>query len=151
MWRHVVLVCNDLSEECNASIYIEQKSSFASSCRLSRQSKTPSQGVCSHLLMMVPPSRIFLPWTWWRYILLKDRFTQELHGVTSQKTAFFIVTAVKTSNLTYLFLFVHFFCINDLFLQCLHAIRLVFMLSVLQVITSDYNVLCLLSGLVVVE
>jgi hypothetical protein len=26
---------------------------------------------------------------------------QEPHGVTSQKTAFFIVTAVKTSNLTY--------------------------------------------------
>jgi hypothetical protein len=28
------------------------------------------------------------------------RFLQEPHGVTSQKTAFFIVTAVKTSNLT---------------------------------------------------
>jgi hypothetical protein len=30
----------------------------------------------------------------------KRLFTQELHGATSQKTAFFIVTAVKTSNLT---------------------------------------------------
>jgi hypothetical protein len=30
----------------------------------------------------------------------KRRFTQDLHGATSQKTAFFIVTAVKTSNLT---------------------------------------------------
>jgi hypothetical protein len=28
------------------------------------------------------------------------RFLQELHGVTSQKTAFFIVAVVKTSNLT---------------------------------------------------
>jgi hypothetical protein len=27
-------------------------------------------------------------------------FTQDLHGITSQKMAFFIVTAVKTSNLT---------------------------------------------------
>jgi hypothetical protein len=27
-------------------------------------------------------------------------FAQDLHGVTSQKTSFFIVTAVKTSNLT---------------------------------------------------
>jgi hypothetical protein len=27
-------------------------------------------------------------------------FLQELHGVTSQKTSFFIVTAVKSSNLT---------------------------------------------------
>jgi hypothetical protein len=28
------------------------------------------------------------------------RFLQEPHGVTTQKTPFFIVTAVKTSNLT---------------------------------------------------
>jgi hypothetical protein len=27
------------------------------------------------------------------------RFTQDLHGATSQKTAFFIVAAVKTSDL----------------------------------------------------
>jgi hypothetical protein len=27
--------------------------------------------------------------------------TQDLHGATSQKTAFFIITAVKTSNLIY--------------------------------------------------
>jgi hypothetical protein len=27
-------------------------------------------------------------------------FLQEPHGITSQKTPFFIVTAVKTSNLT---------------------------------------------------
>jgi hypothetical protein len=32
--------------------------------------------------------------------LRKRRFTQELHGTTPQKTAFFIVTAVKTSYLT---------------------------------------------------
>jgi hypothetical protein len=31
----------------------------------------------------------------------KRRLTLYLHGATSQKTAFFIVTAVKTSNLTY--------------------------------------------------
>jgi hypothetical protein len=30
----------------------------------------------------------------------KRRFTQDLHSATSQKTAFFIVTALKTSNLT---------------------------------------------------
>jgi hypothetical protein len=33
----------------------------------------------------------------------KRRFTQDLHSATSQKTAFFIVTAVKTSNLTELY------------------------------------------------
>jgi hypothetical protein len=32
---------------------------------------------------------------------LKRRFLQEPHGVTSQKMPFFIVTTVKTSNLTY--------------------------------------------------
>jgi hypothetical protein len=35
----------------------------------------------------------------------KRRFLQESRGVTSQKTAFFIVTAVKTSNLTNLILY----------------------------------------------
>jgi hypothetical protein len=30
---------------------------------------------------------------------MKSRLTPYLHGATSQKTAFFIVTAVKTSNL----------------------------------------------------
>jgi hypothetical protein len=31
---------------------------------------------------------------------LKRRLTPHLHGATSQKTAFFTVTAMKTSNLT---------------------------------------------------
>jgi hypothetical protein len=53
---------------------------------------------CSQLTL-VPRSRIFLPWRWRRYVLPKRRFTQYLHGATSKKTAFFIVTAVETSNL----------------------------------------------------
>jgi hypothetical protein len=53
-----------------------------------------------HLLTLVPRSRIFLPWRWRRYVPPKRRFKQDLHGATSQKTAFFIVTAVKISNLT---------------------------------------------------
>jgi hypothetical protein len=36
-----------------------------------------------------------------RLLQPKRRFTQDLHGVTSQKTTFFIVTPVKTSDLTY--------------------------------------------------
>jgi hypothetical protein len=35
-----------------------------------------------------------------RYVPLKRRFLQEPHGVTSQKTPLFIVTAVETSNPT---------------------------------------------------
>jgi hypothetical protein len=35
-----------------------------------------------------------------RITLAVTTFLEELHGVISQKSAFFIVTAVKTSNLT---------------------------------------------------
>jgi hypothetical protein len=37
-----------------------------------------------------------------RWLLTKRRFTQDLHGAISQNKAFFIVTAVKTSNITIL-------------------------------------------------
>jgi hypothetical protein len=79
MWRHVDLVWTDVLEAA----------------------------LCSHLLTLVPRSRIFLPWRWRWYDPLKHQFTQDLHGATSLKMAFFIVTAVKTSNLTFLnFLFI---------------------------------------------
>jgi hypothetical protein len=46
--------------------------------------------VCSHLLTLVPRSRIFLPWRWRRYVPPKRRFNPlVLHGATFQKTAFF--------------------------------------------------------------
>jgi hypothetical protein len=48
--------------------------------------------------------RFLSPWWRRRQVPPKRRFLQELHGVTSQKTQFFIVTAVKTSNLTYIFM-----------------------------------------------
>jgi hypothetical protein len=38
-------------------------------------------------------------WEWRRYFPPKRRLTEYLHGATSQKMAFFRVTAVKTSNL----------------------------------------------------
>jgi hypothetical protein len=43
----------------------------------------------SHLLMLVPWARIFLPWRCRQYVPLKRQFTQDLHCVTSQKTVFF--------------------------------------------------------------
>jgi predicted RNA binding protein YcfA (HicA-like mRNA interferase family) len=49
----------------------------------------------------IPEDGIHLPRRWRRYVPPKRRFAQDLHCVTSQKTAFFIVTAVKTSNLIY--------------------------------------------------
>jgi hypothetical protein len=74
MWRRVDLVWTDVSEEFIA--------------------------ICCFLLTLVPRSRIFLPRRWRQYVPPKRRFTQKLHGATSQKTVFFIVTAVKTSNPT---------------------------------------------------
>jgi hypothetical protein len=56
--------------------------------------------LCNHLPTWVPRSRNFLPWRWRQYIPPKRRFTQDLHGATSQKSAFFIVTDLKTSVLT---------------------------------------------------
>jgi hypothetical protein len=46
--------------------------------------------------------RFLSPWWRWSQVPPKRRFLQEPHGVTTQKTPFFIVTAVKTSNLTLL-------------------------------------------------
>jgi hypothetical protein len=44
--------------------------------------------------------RFLSPWWRRRQVPPKRRFLQEPHGVTTQKTPSFIVTAVKTSNLT---------------------------------------------------
>jgi hypothetical protein len=84
MWRLVDLVWTDVSEELIASIFRVEKSARA----------------YFHLLTLVPRSRIFLPWRWRRYAPPKRRFTQDIHGATSQKTAFLIVTAMKTWNPT---------------------------------------------------
>jgi hypothetical protein len=84
MWRRVILVWTDVSEESIASIFRVQKSAR-------RNQREQLAGVCSHLLTLVPRSRIFLPWRWKRYVPSKLRFTQCLHAATSQKTAFFII------------------------------------------------------------
>jgi hypothetical protein len=47
---------------------------------------------------VVPSSKILV--TLMKEALRSSEMLQESHGVTSQKTPFFIVTAVKTSNLT---------------------------------------------------
>jgi hypothetical protein len=54
----------------------------------------------SHLLTLIPRSQILLPWRWRRHVPPKRRLTQDLHSAIYQKTTFFIVTAVKASNLT---------------------------------------------------
>jgi hypothetical protein len=55
---------------------------------------------CLLLLLSFLVLWFFPPWWLRRYVPPKRRFSQEPYGVTSQKTVFFIVTAMKTSNLT---------------------------------------------------
>jgi hypothetical protein len=79
MWRHVEIVLTDVSEERIASIF-----------RVEYKKKSMSE----------PARARETVWRWKWYVPLKRWLTQFLHGATSQKTAFFIVTAVKTSNLS---------------------------------------------------
>jgi hypothetical protein len=46
----------------------------------------------------------YIPWRWRRYVPPKHRLTQyiHVHNATSQMATLFIITAVKTSNLTYI-------------------------------------------------
>jgi hypothetical protein len=55
------------------------------------------------------------PLRWRPYVPPKSRLTQDLHRATSQKTTFFIVTAVKVSNLTrtHMFISVNILSITD--------------------------------------
>jgi hypothetical protein len=69
---HVALVRTDVSEELSASFI-----------RVTKIGELGTLAVTSN-----------------RRTLRKNTVVQEPHGVTSQKTPFFIVTAEKTSNLT---------------------------------------------------
>jgi hypothetical protein len=79
MWHRVDLVnWTDVSEEHIASIFRVEKSAI----------EEPAWASSSRL---VPRSPIFLPWRWRRYVPPKRWFnSQDLHGATSQKTAFFV-------------------------------------------------------------
>jgi hypothetical protein len=54
----------------------------------------------SSLITLFLTRRFLSSRQWRRYVPPKRLFLQEPHGVTSQKTTFFIVSAAKTSNLT---------------------------------------------------
>jgi hypothetical protein len=109
MLRRVAPVRADLSEEHSASIIKVTRvgelgtTLTVTSNRRNLRKIHSMYHVCVHRLLVtvnVPSSQILVTWWLARYVSLKRQFLQEPHGVTSQKTAFFIVTAVKTSNLT---------------------------------------------------
>jgi hypothetical protein len=87
--RRAALVRTDVSDQLSASII--------------RVTRIVELGTKLTLFLV---HRFLLPW-WRRYVRPKCRFLQEPHGVTSQKTQFFIVTAAKASNLTHVSLFLY--------------------------------------------
>jgi hypothetical protein len=96
MLRRVALVRTDVSEELSASIIrVTRIGKLGTSLAVTSSRRTLQRNT---MLFLV--SRFLSPCWWRRYVHPKRRFLQEPHGLTSQKTTFFIVTALKTSNLT---------------------------------------------------
>jgi hypothetical protein len=89
MLRRVALAITDVSEEHSAPL-IKVTS-------IREPGKT--------LAVAVPRSPILVTLMMGRYVPTKRWFLHEPHGITFQKTAFFTVTAVKTSSLTKLTIF----------------------------------------------
>jgi hypothetical protein len=92
VWRRVDVVdWTDVSEDRIASIFRVEKNPRAKNQREQVAAELASSSLAD----------FFLPWRWRRYDPPKRLFNRpHLHGATPQKTAFFIVTAVKTSNPT---------------------------------------------------
>jgi hypothetical protein len=101
MLRCVALVRTDVSEELGASfIRVTQGIMYLPYMALSNFAACVGYYILLTLLLV---HRFLPPWWRRRKVLPKRRFLQEPHVVTSQKTPFFIVTAVKTSNLIQFF------------------------------------------------
>jgi hypothetical protein len=85
--RRVALVRNDGSDEPGASIKRVTKIGELGTTQAATSNRRTLRRsfFAAYVGCQVPPKR---------------RFLQEPHGVTTQKTPFFVVTAVKTSNLT---------------------------------------------------
>jgi hypothetical protein len=95
--RHVALVRTDVSEKPGAS--------FIRVTRIGELGTTQAATSNRHTLrrntkVLFLVHRFLSPWWRRRQVPPQRRYLQEPQGVTSQKTPFFIVTAVKTSNLT---------------------------------------------------
>jgi hypothetical protein len=99
MLRHVALVRNGVSEELSAS--------FIRVTRIGELGTTLAVTSNLRTLCWFHVTASFVPSTPILVTLMKEELSSsetsvlnEPHGVTSQKTPFFIVTAVKISNLT---------------------------------------------------
>jgi hypothetical protein len=107
MLRRVALVITDVSEKLLASIFRvtrigEMGRTLAVTSNLRRQKTLRSVRRLLVTTSVVSSPPILVTRRWRRSVPLKRQFLQESHDITSQKTTFIIVTAVKTSNLAYL-------------------------------------------------
>jgi hypothetical protein len=93
----VDLVWTDVSVEGSASIFRAEKSASEEPAWECGSNVNRRFGGTYHQLQ---GRKIRERWRWRRYIPPKRRFIQDLQGNTSEKTLFFIVTAVKTWNPT---------------------------------------------------
>jgi hypothetical protein len=110
MLRRVALVRTDVSEELSASIIRVTRFGELGTLAVTSNRRTLRRTIQNIVFLRslrrllvtanVPtsPNLVTLMMEA-RYVPPKRLFLQEPHGVTSQKTPFFIVTAVKTSNL----------------------------------------------------
>jgi hypothetical protein len=126
MWRRVYLLWTDVSEECVASIFRVEKRCF----RLVAQP-------ASNLPTLVPRSRIFLAWRWRWHVPQKRRFTQDLHGATSQKTAFFIVYSCENLNSYTIDIIISFLQIRGRSICCYRVEALFLFSELLNSLTSS--------------
>jgi hypothetical protein len=94
MLRRVAPVRTDVSEELSASIIrVTRLGELGTTLTLTMNRR--------RLLALFLVHRFLSPLWRWHSVPPKHRFLQELHGVTSQKAQFFIVIAMKTSNLAH--------------------------------------------------
>jgi hypothetical protein len=107
MLRHMALVKTDVSEERSASIIrVTRIGSLGTTLAVtSNRRNLLLNNMCSvrQLLVtanVVPISPILVTLMMEALNSSETRFSEKPHGVTSQKTPFFIVTPVKNSNLT---------------------------------------------------
>jgi hypothetical protein len=105
MLRRVALVRTDFSEERRASIIRVTRIGevgTALAATSNRRTLCISSQSASIVVKasVVPSTQILVTLKKEALSSSERRFLQEPHGVTSQKTTFFIVSVVKTSNLT---------------------------------------------------
>jgi hypothetical protein len=92
MLRHVVLVRTDIGENVSPPSSVTKISKLGTTFAVTSNRSTLRNKIARQFLS---------PWWWRRYVPPKRPFFKKPQGEISQMTAFFLVTAVKTSNLSY--------------------------------------------------